>query len=141
MASISTDQAGGRRIQFQGCDGKRKAIRLGNVSLRKCEEWIRHIEQILEANRFGQTVDHATVAWSEALPDELHQKLVVAGLLATRDTQARTLRAFLDGFIRGRKDVKPATKIGWNQVADSLTGYFGDGRKLTSVTEGESAAT
>lgn len=140
MASISTDQAGGRRIQFQNGDGKRKAVRLGNVALRKCEEWVRHIEQMLEANRFGQTVDHATVAWSEALPDELHEKLVVAGLVSTRDIQVCTLRAFLDGYILGRKDVKPATKIVWNQVADSLTGYFGDDRKLTSVTEGEASA-
>jgi hypothetical protein len=122
MASISTDQAGGRRIQFQNGDGKRKAIRLGNVSLRKCEDWVRHIEQMLEADRFGQTVDHATVAWCEALPDELHSKLVVAGLVSTRDTQARTLRAFLDGYFHGRKDVKPATILQCYLEDDSRVG-------------------
>ncbi len=140
MASISTDNSGKRRIQFVGPDGSRKSIRLGKVSLRKCEEWVRHIEQILEANRFNQAIEHGTVSWTESLTDELYQKLAAVGLVASRETQIRTLRAFLDGFIQERKDVKPATKIVWKQVADSLSGYFGDDRKMISISEGDAEA-
>ena len=140
MASISTDRAGNRRIQFVADDGKRKAINLGKVALRKVEVWVRHIEQILEAKRFAQTVEPPTLAWVESLTDELHCKLVLVGLMPSRESTANRLNAFLDGFIAGRKDVKPATKIVWRQVADALTGYFGGDRKLDSINEGEADA-
>ena len=137
MASISTDSSGCRRIQFVNEEGKRKAIRLGKVSLRKAEEWIRHIEQMSEATRFSQNLDLATQSWAEGLSDELYEKLVSVGLMPSRQTHVSRLKPFLDTYIEGRKDVKPATKIVWNQVSGSLVSHFGADRKLSSITEAD----
>ncbi|MDZ4848509.1 MAG: tyrosine-type recombinase/integrase [Pirellulaceae bacterium] len=135
MASISTDSAGSRRIQFTNVEGVRKTIRLGKVSLRKTEEWVRHVEQLAEAVRFSQTAEHATQSWAEKLPDELYEKLVTVNLMPSRNTLISTLRPFIDAFIDGRKDVKASTKEVWKLAGNTLVTFFGAERKLASVTE------
>ena len=42
MASLSRDKSGGKRILFIDADGKRRAIRLGKVSVRAAESGLRH---------------------------------------------------------------------------------------------------
>jgi len=135
MASISTDSAGSRRIQFTNVDGVRKTIRLGKVSLRKTEEWVRHVEQLTEAVRFTQNAEPATLAWAEKLSDELYEKLVSVSLMPSRETHVSTLRPFIDAFIDARNDVKLSTKEVWKLAGNTLVAYFGADRKLATVTE------
>lgn len=49
MASISTDKAGNRKIQFVNGDGKRKSVYLGKTSKADCKEICTKIEAILAA--------------------------------------------------------------------------------------------
>jgi integrase len=65
------------------------------------------------------------------------KNLVAVGLIPSRETHFSRLKAFLDCYIDGRKDVKPATRIVWKQVADSLTDHFGVDRKLSSISDAD----
>ncbi len=63
MASLSTDPNGNRTIQFTAADGKRRSIRLGNLSLRKVESIKAHVEHLNAAALSGMAVDGETAAW------------------------------------------------------------------------------
>jgi len=49
MASISTDKAGNRKIQFSDGNGIRKIVRIGKLPMKAAESILSKIEAILEA--------------------------------------------------------------------------------------------
>ena len=51
VASLSTDSAGRRRIQFVDTNGKRRAVRLGKVSMREASEIKTKIEAIVDYDK------------------------------------------------------------------------------------------
>src|SRR5215207_1656727 len=111
MASISSDKAGNRTLQFVAGDGKRRSIRLGKVP-KKTADSIRIRVEFLNAAAVGNTpLDAETAAWVTRVGDDLHAKLAAVGLVPSRTPMAvATLAEFCDGYIASRTDVKPNTK-------------------------------
>ncbi len=74
MASISTDSAGRRRIQFVDKNGKRKAIRLGEVPLKWAEGVMARVEDLATAQMLQETFDRKLASWlAEIGGATLHQ--------------------------------------------------------------------
>ena len=84
MASLSTDRAGNRTVQFVGTDGKRRSIRLGNVPKRTAEQIKLRVEHLHAATVFGSPMDPDTAAWLAGVGDELHGRLSAVGLVTPR---------------------------------------------------------
>ncbi len=143
MASVCK-QAGGRRmIQFIDGDGRRRYIRLGKVSQRAAEGIRLHVEHLAAGKASGQPVHQGTADWLGDIDDTLHARLARAGLIEPRQKpeQARqaTLGGFLADFLAKRPDVAGATHVSWGHAMRNLREFFGKGRDLNSVTEGDAA--
>jgi hypothetical protein len=139
MASISTDDAGRRRILFKMPDGARRQIRLGKIALKKAETVQGHVEEILKALELNMSMRHETVAWIAKAGDKLVKKLAAVGLIEPRQPQgaksaALAIVAFVDGYIALRTEVKPNTLKTWGQARDLLVEHFGKERTLDKVT-------
>lgn len=93
MASIARDPGGRKRIIFRGADKKRKAIRLGKCSERNALAVKVRVEDLVSAAITGHPPADETARWVAALPDEIADKLAVAGLIPER--QRSGLGAFL----------------------------------------------
>ena len=58
--------------------------------------------------RFGMPLDEATASWVGMIDDEFASKLAGFGLIEPRRRQK--LGEFLNGYVAGRVDIKPATR-------------------------------
>lgn len=137
MASLTWDGGDRARIQFID-DDKRKAIRLGKVSLSVAELVKRNLEAILSVRQHGATLDMATAKWMESIGDTLHAKIAHAGLIEPRTR--RTLNEFIDQYIAGRNDVKPGTIANWRYAQRQLIEFFGADRRLDHITSDDAMA-
>ena len=138
MASITKQKSGCRIIQFVEADKRRKSIRLGKVSQRQAESFKFRVEQLIAAKRSGVPVDADTSAWLTKLDDTMADRLACAGLIPSRKKKNQTnLGPFLDGYMKRRTDVKPATKEVWRQVMLNLKNFFGMDRAMETITEGD----
>lgn len=141
MASISTDKLGNKTMQFTGLDGKRKTVRLGKARQRTIDTIKTHVEELLEAYGSGRTVYDETQAWLKkinATNPKLYEKLAGHGLAPKRKApQLVLLGAFLDGYIKGRSDVKGGTAIVYRQTKRCLVEYFGASKPLSDITAGD----
>ncbi len=131
MASISND-GNGRRILFKGPDGKRRTIRLGNVSKRIAEEVRIKVECILTARAAGMPLDAETASWLGRIGDDLHAKLANVGLAPPR--QRAALGAFLAEFIERNRGDKQRTFLNFRQAAKRLTDHFGPDADMRTIT-------
>ena len=135
MASISRDKVGGRRIQFVGADGQRRAIRLGKISQRAAEDIRTRVETLNNANITGTPLDRDTARWVATRESKLLDKLAAVGLVPKR--QSARLESFIDTYVDSRVDVKPATKEVWRQGKKGLIDYFGASKALREITAGD----
>src|SRR4051812_23400779 len=120
MASLSTDAAGNRTIQFVGGDGKRRSIRLGKVPKKLAEGVRMKVEALDAAQRSRLPLDPDTASWVGGIGDELHAKLARAGLVTER--RSETLGEFLAAYIARRLvDSKPSTVDNLRYAAADLT--------------------
>jgi integrase len=144
MASISNDPGGLRRLLFLGPDGKRKAVRLGDVTKREAEEIKLRVERIVAAANANLSVDGETARWLAGLGRQLHARLAKAGLVAPRQAAAApevvTLGAWLGRYIAGRTDVKPSTSSNLDKARAALVAYFGADKPLCAITAGDADA-
>lgn len=138
MASISTDSAGNRTVQFKGWDGRRKTLYFGKAPMAATRTIVRHVEAINAARISGATIDPEEADWLKRIGDRLHKKLAAIGLVEAREIRiVPTLRPFLADFIAKRKGtVAAATIVTLEQSAARLTDYFGD-VKLDAINAGQ----
>ena len=87
--------------------GERTNILLGKMPKKMAELCLSMVEQIAAANAAGQSYSVEVATWTANIGDELHVKLVNAGLL--RQRQRRTLGTFIADYTAERSDWKPAT--------------------------------
>lgn len=141
MASIIDDPNGRRRIQFTAGDGTRKTVRLGQMDRKTAETARTHIERIIGANMGGGAWPDETSRWLAGLPDLLHGRLAAAGLVARRNGGgAVTLKAFIDGYLSQRPDVKAGTMMVFRQAQRWLQRFLGENRPLADVTPADADA-
>ena len=138
MASVTTDTAGNRRVQFTGPDRRRRTIRLGKVSKRQADTLCGLVERLNTANLTGAAPADADARTLAALPDVTHDRLARAGLTEPRaDAGTHTLGPFLAAYLADRKDVKPNTRRHLSDASRHLLGFFGEGKPLAEVTPGD----
>ena len=139
MASIIKRPNGAREIRWTDRDGKRPAIRLGKISAKDAGTVRVHIERLIDASIRGIAPPAATSAWVSELGDTFHVKLERAGLVHPREKlDEKTLGEFLEWFTEDRgKTRKPGTLLNWRQAKTSLLGYFGAGKPIRDITEGD----
>ena len=137
MASISDLPGGRRKIQFTDLAGKRQTVYLGKVTHRHAEGWKLRIEQLVIAKRMQQQPEDDVSKWLSKLSDAMHAKLAAVGLIPPRATSApepATLGPWVERYIAGRTDAKPATVTVWKRTQNHLLAYFGADRALSSIT-------
>jgi len=140
MASISRDPNGRKRILFVAGDGSRKTIRLGKSSLKQAEAFKLKLEALI-AGRITGSIDNETARWVAGLPDDIHGKLVAAGLgMARAATVSLTLGQFLNEYTQGRCDVKPNTQFVYGRTCKHLIEHFGPDKLLSEITTGDADA-
>jgi len=135
MASISTEPNGRKRIQFVDSNGERKAIRLGDVSMKQAEAFKVKLESLIGARITGGNVSDEVSRWLSDLPDDVHAKLSGVGLVDTRT--GTTLGAWLEGYMSSRTDAKLSTLIAMGQAKGDLLKFLGPSRTLASITPGD----
>jgi integrase len=139
MASITHQENGCKRIQFTAPSGKRKTLYLGKVSKRDAQSLRLRVESLLSARVQRKEPDRDTAFWLSEIDIGLRSKLEAVDLIDPLEpkTKAQTLSAFLEHFMTTNgTDKKPATRIVWGQVINSLKDYMPDGIHLDEVTAG-----
>jgi len=134
MASIGKDKNGLKRVLFVSEDGRRKTIRLGKVSVKQALAFKVKLEALI-AQRFTGNLDDETSRWLANLPNDIHAKLHMAGLVNARASMQ--LKAFLDEYIESRTDIKPQTKVVLGHTRRNLINFFGERKPLREITEGD----
>jgi len=133
MAGIARDSGGRKRITLR-FNGKSQSIRLGKCSLKAAEYTRLRVESIVASRLSGAPLDAETSRWLGAIGDDLHARLVRAGLIEPRQqTEAVTLGDLLDRFVEAAS-VSPATLAAYRQTTESLREHFGDDKPIDAVT-------
>ncbi|MEM6945295.1 MAG: tyrosine-type recombinase/integrase [Pseudomonadota bacterium] len=139
MASISQDKKTGRRmLQFTDPSGKRHTLRLGRVTKKQAEHVRLRIDQLLGAKLTGSPVDPDTARWVGGLDPTFQKRLGATGLIHV--AAAIGLEAFIDGYIRSRRDVKASTKVMYGQTRRRLLGYFDPDTPLRQIDPPQAVA-
>jgi hypothetical protein len=135
MASVSRDDSGRRTVQFLAGDGRRRTIRLGNVTQKNAEEIKLRVERINAARIANLALDNETASWVAGVGDDLAAKLAAVGLIAARRAAAAVeLGGFLEGYIIRRTDMKPRTRINLDAAKARLLDFFGADKPLRDIT-------
>jgi len=129
VASLSKDSSGWRVRFYQ--DGVLKTLRLGNIPKKDAVTVANMVERLLTAKRLGIPLDSQTAGWLTRISDDLHDRLARAGLVEPR--QRATLGDLLERFFAARLDVKPATRVTWENVRRDLLAYYGPTCKLADI--------
>ena len=122
-------------------NGKREMIYLGRVSDRIANTVKMHVEELLSTRAGGMTPAPATASWLTGIEPALSQKLADVGLIDVAEAKSVTasemLGPFLDAYLALRTDVKPTTKLMFEQVCGWLIDYFGRDKRLDQITQGD----
>ena len=84
MASISKDANGTKRLLFYDHQGKRRAVRLGAVTMKQAEMAKSKVESIVSAKIIGVTFDAEISRWLLDISDDIHSKLANTGIISPR---------------------------------------------------------
>ena len=134
--AVDGAQPNGRRtIQAVFPDGKRRSIRLGEVTKKQAEFMQTRIDALLTTKAMKQSPDMETAKWVADIGDDLHAKLVAVGLVQPR--QSSTLASFLDAYIKSRVDAKPSTITFYGHTRRCLVEFFGPDKPLRDITPGD----
>lgn len=134
MASLITKN-GHSRISFKGPDGKRRTLTLGKLSVRHAERTKARVEDLQSALVAGDAPSDATRAWLKTIDRKFVERLAAVGLIASQE--AVRLGAYITGYIAQRTDAKPNTVKKFRTTQLLLIEYFGEERKLESITRGD----
>jgi integrase len=138
VASVSRDSNGNRTIQFVAADGKRRSVRLGKLTAKAVGEVKLKIEALNAAAIAKISIDGETAKWIGQLDAVLYDKLASVGLVPKRPQAERTtLGGFIDDYLAKRTDIKPRTRVNLLQAKRNLVEFFGAGKPMTDVTEGD----
>jgi integrase len=139
VASITKLKNGTRIIQFV-LGRKRPTIRMGCEPMDYVEEVRLRVEHLAASVLTGKPPSSATTEWLKDCSPDLLKRLARAGLVQKfAEEVPRELGAFIDHYIAGRTDVKPRTRTNYKQARRLLVEYFGDERRLDTITPAEGA--
>ncbi|NLE58497.1 MAG: tyrosine-type recombinase/integrase [Planctomycetes bacterium] len=140
MASLQWE-AGKKRWKVQVCcpNGRRPSLYLKGVSESRARQIVGYIEELAAAIKNGRKPDEETLAWVELQPERARARLEKLGLVEKRPEShsAVTLKEWIDRYIETRSDVKPSTRLIYDDARQKLLDYFGEDRQLRSITAGD----
>ncbi|KKL08669.1 hypothetical protein LCGC14_2573560, partial [marine sediment metagenome] len=141
MASLSRDPGGRKRILFKCANGKRRAVRLGKLSVKAANAVLVRVEALEAAGLSGTSWDTETAAWVGARDEVIYRKLAAVGLVPPREPEPKAesvmLGGFLDQYMEGRTDIKPSTRTNLNQARRNLVRFFGAEKRLADISPGD----
>ena len=137
LYSIARKTGKAWKIELSKGDG-RTVISLGMMPKKTAELCLSMIEQIHVANAAGQSYSVEVAAWTANIGDELHTKLVNAGLL--RQRQRRTLGTFVTDYIAERSDWKEQTVVTFSQSKNRMLDFFGVDMPIETITADDAVA-
>ena len=133
MASLSFEKRGNKRqgrIWFE-VDGRRKSVRIGEVSKRQGENVLSHIRDLETCKRLADQCQPRTKDWLREIPDDFHSKLAEAGLIEHRDK--RTVKAFFDQWAKDTR-VGDRSRRNRRNTVTKVIDAFGADTPLSKVT-------
>ncbi len=102
----------GARVWFKDGSGKRQSIRLGDVHNDYATRFALNLEDLNTALKYNATIRSETNQWAMGLCEDLQNRLAALGLIeiqqAEPEPDSQKLRMFIDAWIAGRHNVKPA---------------------------------
>jgi len=141
MASLINRGDGRRAIQFENRAGYRKTIGLGKITDADARSYLIHVEALVANVHSGGIVaiPQKTAEWLGAIAESLRRKLVAVELIAASadSWDAMTLGGFLESYVAGRADVKPATRTVMGHTKRCLVEFLGADKPLASITAGD----
>src|SRR5262245_7955180 len=107
MASLSRDPTGWR-VLFIGVDGRRKAVRLGEVPAKTARDFKTRIETLVSWQGMGQPIDNEMATWLSKLSEQHAKRMAKCGLAPAR--KRSTMSEFVTSYQEQRKtDIKDTT--------------------------------
>ena len=146
MASLCGDpgkRGTSYRVICKALGNRRHTIRLGRVNKRIAETARLMIESLESAKAAGHSPDRETSEWVGRLGDEIHGRLVRAGLVEPREQATAkivTLGQHLEQLFGSLGKQKPTTARNYTRARRLLEEFFGKDRTLDSITEGDADA-
>lgn len=137
MAGISRE-SNGKRIKFQN-RGQRKSIWLGKATMAEAETWQRKVEDLVDAEARGRAPKPATMDWLADLAPAARKKLEAVGLVERAEVVREASIADLIDAYKAKKfgSYAARTKANHTLVFKNLETFFGPGRKLADISEGD----
>ena len=138
MASLQKVKQHGRdvyRVVFYDKDHNRRYLRLGDMGKKAAESIRSHVEHLADLSAAGLPIDGELSAWLDKIGKKLSNQIAALGLIAPRESAK--LAAFLDGYIKGRTDVRPNTIRNFKNTRGKLVEKLGAERELRTITTGD----
>jgi integrase len=142
MASIIRDPGGTKRIQFiEPAIGRRRAVRLGKMSVRDADVVKSKIEAIVAAKAMGRPVDLGTAEWVGDLSNEIHARFAKVGLFEPRENaKDLTLSTWSEKYIEQRStELAKESVRKLRDTSKRFDAFFGHNRQLSEITPSEAA--
>ena len=142
MASVIRDPDGKKRIQFiEPVSDRRRAVRLGKMSVRDADVVKNKIESIIAAKAMGRPVDLGTAEWVGDLSNLIHARFAKVGLFESRENaKDLTLPAWSAKYIEQRSTELAKESIRkLRDTSKRLDAFFGHNRQLSEITPSEAA--
>jgi integrase len=135
MASLMKLKTGAYRLTITRGE-KQIQIGLGKMTgkapAKTAERILSEVDTILSCNAGGQSYPPETSTWLASISDELHRKLVKAGLI--NDRQRRTLGQVFKEYAAERTDWKERTRLAFNTSTKMILEFFGEETPLERIT-------
>lgn len=145
MAGRTTRPNGHTWITVKADNGKRRHVRLGQLSKDDADEAQRRLGKIEDAFHGGTPVDAISIAWLASLPPKKRDRVYATGLIpkpsaamATSITPTGSTNVGrLVGEWRSTLDVAESTMANYEQTAALVVRYFGRERCVKSILPAE----
>ncbi len=128
MASIEArNNKNGKTYRVRLSDGEssnRPRIGFGRITKRQAETAKINIENLIKAKNTGSEISIAVQSWLNGLRDPIRKRLESLGFAEPMKRKVEiTLAAWVDGYIEGRTDIKPNTKLNMLAARNNLFGF------------------
>jgi len=116
---------------------RKHAIYLPKINAKQRTAVLEKVERLIESRLSGEPPEPRIVKWLADVGDDLHGRLVKAGLTDARQRlRSKSLAAFLDEYIADQTS-SPKTIENLERVRKHLVAHFGADRPLADITLGD----
>jgi integrase len=134
MATVVNDPQGRKRVMFTDAHSRRRAVRLGKMSVRQAQTIADRVREIVIDQRQGRSHSDELLAWlGKALDDVLKRRFRKLDLIDLPDREEMQLEPFIDKVL-SMLDVKPGTATFYGHTKRNLIQHLGAHRIVRTIT-------